>query len=117
MNKTYWTGQGRYQEHADVLEKLLPMSGEVYDAQGANKHLDAYRRAVNCYYDLYNNGLCNRAREFSTLFKIAGVPKDIKARRWMDTMLTMDTQERIEDRMSQFILAAMREQFAEEHTA
>lgn len=116
MDKTYWTGQGRYQEEADLLESLLPAAGEVYDALGANKHLDTFRRAVNCYYDLYNNGLCNRAREFSTLFKIAGVPKEIKARRWI-SMLTMDTQERIEDRMSQFILAAMREQFAEEHTA
>ena len=117
MDKTYWTGQGRYQAQADALEKLLPIIGEVEDGKGANKHLEAFRRAVNCYYDLYNNGLCNRAREFSTLFKIASVPKEIKARRWMDSMLTMDTQERIEDRMSQFILAAMREQFAEEHTA
>ena len=115
-DRTYWTGQGRYQLKADALEKLLPMSGEVEDAQGRNKHLDTFRRAVNCYYDLYNNGLCNRAREFSTLFKIAGVPKEIKARRWI-SMLSMDTQERIEDRMSQFILAAFQEQFAEEHTA
>ena len=115
MNKTYWTGQGRYQEHADVLEKLLPMSGEVYDAQGANKHLDAYRRAVNCYYDLYNNGLCNRAREFSTLFKIAGVAKEINSRH-ANGMLSMDTQERIEDKMGLFILAAFQEQFVEETT-
>ena len=117
MDKTYWTGQGRYQAQADALEKLLPIIGEVEDGKGANKHLEAFRRAVNCYYDLYNNGLCNRGREFSTLFKITGVTKEIKARRWMDSMLTMDTQERIEDKMSQFILAAMQEQFAEEQTS
>jgi hypothetical protein len=111
MDKTYWNSAGRYQEQADLLVALIPAIGEVYDAQGANKHLDTFRRAVNCYYDLYNNGLCNKAREFSTLFKIAGVPKEIKARRWMDGMLNSDTRERIEDKMSQFVLAAMQEQF------
>lgn len=117
MDKTYWNSAGRYQEQADLLVALIPAIGEVYDAQGANKHLDTFRRAVNCYYDLYNNGLCNKAREFSTLFKIAGVPKEIKARRWMDGMLNSDTQERVEDKMSQFILAAMQEQFSEEKQA
>jgi hypothetical protein len=116
MNRTYWTGQGRYQLKADALEKLLPAIGEVEGGQGANKHLETFRRAVNCYYDLYNNGLCNRAREFSTLFKIAGVAKEINSRRG-NGMLSMDTQERIEDKMSLFILAAFHEQFAEEPTA
>jgi len=106
MDRTYWTGQGRYQEEADLLESLIPAAGEVPDAQGANKHLDTFRRAVNCYYDLYNNGLFNRPREFRGLFKIAGT-------------LNNDTTERIEDKMSQFILAAIQEQFGykEEHTA
>jgi hypothetical protein len=114
MDKTYWNGTGRYQQQADILEALIPVSGPVYDAEGANKHLDAFRRAVNCYYDLYNNGLYNRAREFNTVFKMTGVAKEIKARRWMDSMLSGDTRERIEDKMSQFVLAAMQEQFAEE---
>lgn len=112
-DKTYWNSTGRYQDMADLLERLIPITGEVPDPNGANKHLDTFRRAVNCYYDLYNNGLCNRAREFSTLFKIAGVPKEIKARRWMDGMLNSDTTERIEDKMSQFILAAYQEQLGE----
>jgi len=115
MDKTYWTGQGRYQAQADALEKLLPIFGEVEDGKGANKHLETFRRAVNCYYDVYNNGLCNRAREFSTLFKIAGVAKEINSRR-ANGMLSMDTQERIEDKMSLFILAAFQEQFVEETT-
>ena len=115
MNKTYWTGQGRDQLKADALEKRLPIFGEVEDGKGANKHLETFRRAVNCYYDVYNNGLCNRAREFSTLFKIAGVAKEINSRR-ANGMLSMDTQERIEDKMSLFILAAFHEQFAEEPT-
>jgi len=115
MNRTYWTGQGRYQLKADALEKLLPIFGEVEDGKGANKHLETFRRAVNCYYDVYNNGLCNRAREFSTLFKIAGVAKEINSRRANGT-LSMETQERIEDKMSLFILAAFHEQFAEEPT-
>jgi hypothetical protein len=115
MNKTYWTGQGRYQLKADALEKLLPITGEVEDGKGANKHLETFRRAVNCYYDVYNNGLCNRAREFSTLFKIAGVAKEINSRR-ANGMLSLDTQERIEDKMGLFILAAFQEQFVEETT-
>ena len=115
MNKTYWTGQGRYQLKADALEKLLPIFGEVEDGKGANKHLETFRRAVNCYYDVYNNGLCNRAREFSTLFKIAGVAKEIRSRRANGT-LSLDTQERIEDKMGLFILAAFQEQFVEETT-
>jgi hypothetical protein len=115
MNKTDWTGQGRYQLKADALEKLLPIFGEVEDGKGANKHLETFRRAVNCYYDVYNNGLCNRAREFSTLFKIAGVAKEINSRR-ANGMLSMDTQERIEDKMGLFILAAFQEQFVEETT-
>lgn len=115
MNKTYWTGQGRYQLKADALEKLLPIFGEVEDGKGANKHLETFRRAVNCYYDVYNNGLCNRAREFSTLFKIAGVAKEINSRR-ANGMLSLDTQERIEDKMGLFILAAFQEQFVEETT-
>jgi hypothetical protein len=115
MDKTYWTGQGRYQAQADALEKLLPIFGVVEDAKGANKHLETFRRAVNCYYDVYNNGLCNRAREFSTLFKIAGVAKEINSRR-ANGMLSMDTQERIEDKMGLFILAAFQEQFVEETT-
>jgi len=115
MNRTYWTGQGRYQLKADALEKLLPIFGEVEDGKGANKHLETFRRAVNCYYDVYNNGLCNRAREFSTLFKIAGVAKEIRSRRANGT-LSMDTQERIEDKMGLFILAAFQEQFVEETT-
>jgi hypothetical protein len=41
------------------------------------------------------------------------VAKEIKARRWMDSMLTTGTQERIEDKMGQFILAAYMEQFEE----
>ena len=99
--KTYWNGTGRYQEQADLLETLIPASGPVYDAEGANKHLDAFRRAVNCYYDLYNNGLFNRAREFKALFKMSG------------TSASADP-ERVEDKMTQFILAAMQEQFSEE---
>lgn len=99
---TYWNDKGLYQEQADKLTQLIPSAGEVPDAKGSNKHLDAYRRAVNCYYDLYNNGLCNRAREFRSLFGITGSPSEINM---------------IENKMDQFILAAYKEQFSEEHTA
>lgn len=67
MSKTYWNSQGEHQGLADALDHLVPHHGEV---DGAYPMLERFRRARNCYYDLYNNGLCNRAKEFAGLFKI-----------------------------------------------
>lgn len=65
---TYWENNGRFQALADKLQKLIPASGPCADAKTKNKHLERFRRAVNCYYDLNNNGLCNRAAEFRAVF-------------------------------------------------
>jgi len=63
----YWSGGGRYKAAAAKLHKLIPDSGSVRDAE-QNPALERFRRAQNCYYDLYNNGLWNRAAEFRAVF-------------------------------------------------
>ena len=70
MEQTYWNNAGKYQETASALQALIPMEGTVAEPR-KNKELERYRKAVNCYYDLYNNGLCNRAAQFRTVY---GVP-------------------------------------------
>lgn len=68
--KTYWNGCGTYEELGEKLHALIPAMGEVENPR-KNPKLEKYRKAVNCYYDLYNNGLCNRAKQFYHIFKIA----------------------------------------------
>lgn len=69
MKNTYWNNNGKYEATAAKLQALLPREGEM--AGENNKALEKFRQAVNCYYDLYNNGLCNRTAEFRKLFGIA----------------------------------------------
>jgi hypothetical protein len=64
---TYWNSKGKYQLLADALQKKIPTAGEVSDAK-KNPALERFRNAMNCYYDLYNNGLGNRSRYFSKVF-------------------------------------------------
>lgn len=66
MQTSYWNNNGKHQSIADRLATLVPAMGSV--ASG-NPKLERFRRASNCYYDLYNNGLCNRAKEFFHVFK------------------------------------------------
>jgi hypothetical protein len=108
----YWNEQGTYQTIAEALQGLVPAIGEVPEGKTTNKALERFRRAQNCYYDLYNNGLGNRAREFSTLYRIAGVPREIKERRNLGTMLSLYTEIAIDNKMDGFILDAYREQVA-----
>lgn len=70
MENTYWNHKGQYESLAAQLQKLVPLEGSVVEPQ-RNKALEKFRKASNCYYDLYNNGLCNRAKEFYGVFKIA----------------------------------------------
>ena len=69
MVNCYWENTGRYQELDKKLMKLIPDEGEVNSKFPA---LEKLRIASNCYYDLYNNGLCNRAKEFRKVFGMAG---------------------------------------------
>jgi hypothetical protein len=73
--KTYWNDQGRLQDNIKELQELIPVAGKCEKPMSVNKHLDRLRRAVNHYYDLYNNGLWNRRNTFQTLFGIS--PADL----------------------------------------
>ena len=68
---TYWNHKGKYPEIQDALDKLVPDEGEVPNAD-KNPALEQFRVASNCYYDLYNNGLCNRSDEFEKVFGFEG---------------------------------------------
>ena len=67
--QSFWNNNSDMQDLADELSSLVPAMGPVPDPR-KNKALERFRRASNCYYDLYNNGLCNRRQEFYRLFKI-----------------------------------------------
>jgi len=64
----YWGGNGKHQELADKLEKLVPFQGKIEGKQ--NRKLDKFRRASNAYYDLFNNGGGNRGDEIRRILKI-----------------------------------------------
>lgn len=70
MSKTYWNHEGLYEATAKKLNDLVPFSDTVENPR-KNKQLERFRKASNCYYDLYNNGLCNKARSFAKIFGIA----------------------------------------------
>lgn len=68
----YWNQKGRLQALYKKLTDMIPNEGACPDSDegGKNVNLDRMRRAANCYYDLFNNGLCNREREARELFGI-----------------------------------------------
>jgi hypothetical protein len=107
---TYWESKGQYQNLVEELTKRLPAIGSVPDAKTANKCLEKFRKAQNCYYDLYNNGLCNKAREFSIVFRIPGVPREIKQNYGHYDMISKSTADAIEAKLDEIILAAAKEQ-------
>lgn len=100
---TYWENEGRHQLLADRLQKLIPLEGACPDAEGRNRHLDRFRRAANCYYDLYNNGLCNRADEFFTLFGFGAGPNAKK-------IGNDEFEFKVDALMDAFVLTAAKEQ-------
>lgn len=107
---TYWESKGQYQNLVEELTKRLPPFDSVPNAKTSNKHLEKFRKAQNCYYDLYNNGLCNKAREFSIVFRIPGVPREIKQNYRYNTLVCKTTEELIDAKMDEIILAAAKEQ-------
>ena len=83
---TYWNSNGKYNDLAAKLQELIPMEGAV-ERPRKNKKLEKFRKAVNCYYDLYNNGLCNRASSFAKVFGIAARDyRYVRSWRYMDAL-------------------------------
>lgn len=64
-SQTYWADKGRFQRQCDQLTRMIPDEGPVADG---NPALERLRQAINIYYDLFNNGLCNMADEFRDVF-------------------------------------------------
>lgn len=104
LDNIYWSSKGKYQVAIEQLQKLIPEEGSVPSARGKNAKLEQFRKAVNCYYDLYNNGLYNRAREFSFVF-FPATKHRLGGGWYTDYLYT-----RVEELMDKFILAAAKEQ-------
>lgn len=101
MNK-YWNGNGKLQNTYIKLQNLMPVMGSVEPPE-TNKALNILR-SVNCYYDLYNNGLCNKAKEFRAIFKFSGTA--IVKYHYEDAILVT----KLEEQMTTFIINAAIEQ-------
>lgn len=102
MAGTYWDGEGKHKDLYEKLEALIPCSGSVNEPR-KNRKLEKMRRAANCYYDLFNNGLCNRAAEFRRVFGFGG--SMIARNHYNGPAL-----ERLEIAMDEIILEAAKEQ-------
>ena len=102
LANSYWNNNGTHQELANKLQEMIPHEGEVSGSKNAK--LEKLRKAINCYYDLYNNGLYNRGRSFSKLF-FPYVRYRYGNFQFMDALY-----ERAESMMDTFVLAAAREQ-------
>lgn len=104
MAGTYWDGEGKYQALYEKVNKLIPSEGDVLELR-KNRALEKLRRAANCYYDLFNNGLCNRATEFRQVFGFGGTSISDGGYRDTDPKAIM-----LEQKMDEIILAAAKEQ-------
>ena len=100
---TYWSHKGKYPAAIEALYKLVPAEGEIPGwSADHNAALETFRIAANCYYDLYNNGLYNRLKEFRKLFGSCGYKRGDE--------LTEEIVNRVEDRMNEIIIQAEIEQ-------
>ena len=104
LSTTYWGSKGSYPRLAEKLQALVPSSGEVKDAK-KNPALEKFRKAQNCYYDLYNNGLYNRKREFRDVFGFTSTRYSVAPGEFM-----LEMYQKVETEMDAIILAAGREQ-------
>lgn len=111
MQNTYWNHKGRFETMAAAVQELVPDEGAVPNVH-KNRALEKFRKAVNCYYDLYNNGLCNRAQSFNQLFGIASSNYRVGNGRF-----GLGIYEEVEAKMDKIVLDAYAEQFPEEMLA
>jgi len=118
-SQTYWNNKGKHKEFQAALAKMIPASGPVPNFPGEpekNKALEKFRIASNCYYDLYNNGLCNRAAEFRRAFGFSATKLTARNERGLGYALSQELVDLTETRMDEIILAAYAEQFPQEKT-
>ena len=58
---TYWANKGTHQAIIEKLQALVPEDGPVAQPY-KNKALERFRKAVNAYYRLYNDGDFNSGK-------------------------------------------------------
>ena len=111
MSTTYWNSNGTYQNLAEQLRPLVPHAGEITGKE--NKALEKFRKASNAYYDIFNNGGCNRAAEIRRIFKfgMTSMSEVVQTGRLRHRKLNWNAiHEKVEPIMDQIILAAAAEQ-------
>lgn len=67
MKNTYWNHSGTHQVLAVELYERIPEMGIVTNPS-KSKALERFRKAQNAYYDVFNNGGCNRGWSISRYF-------------------------------------------------
>ncbi len=102
LANSYWNNNGTHQALADKLQAMIPPEGSISGSKNAK--LEKLRKAINCYYDLYNNGLYNRGRSFSKLF-FPYARYQYRGHHFVEAMY-----EHTEAKMDEFIVEAAREQ-------
>ena len=100
-----WGLNPGFKRLADELNGLIPFQGKVSNPRSKNKNLEAFRKAQNCIYDLFNNGLCNRRSVFVRLFDFSPPA----SRYWTEITLN-DIESRVEEIFTPIIIAAAKEQ-------
>ena len=66
--KNSWGINEGFKDLQEKLDTLIPMMGKVEFSRSKNKKLEKFRVAQNLIYDLFNNGLINRASHFRQFF-------------------------------------------------
>ena len=111
MENTYWNRTGTHQNLVEKLNKLIPTMGEIKGSK--NRQLEKFRKASNAYYDIFNNGGCNRSGSIRGFFgfgmsSMSEVHRDAygNTRRYNWNAI----HEKVEPIMDKIILAASAEQ-------
>ena len=113
MENTYWNQKGTHQNLADELYNLLPPMGEIKGSK--NSQLERFRKASNAYYDIFNNGGCNRSGSIRGFFGFGMTSMSEVYRAspagWPRRQYNWNAiHEKVEPIMNKIILAAAKEQ-------
>ena len=91
----------------EKLDELVPLMGMCEFPRSKNKHLEKFRQASNAAYDLFNNGLGNRAQQLKKIFGWSVSPR-ITCN--ANKMTWSHWEDKVEEVMTPIILAAAKEQ-------
>lgn len=104
MDKTYWGGNGTHQDISTALLDLVPSEGPIKGRK--NAALERFRKASNAYYDIFNNGGCNRPALIRAIFGL-GISSYINRN---GNLNWVEVTKIVEPIMDSIILAAAEEQ-------